>query len=107
MEVPRKILNMTLKRKWYDMILSGQKKEEYREIKPYWLKRFKYFKNYDDMCEELNYEYTHILFRNGYSKKAPSFLIELINIDFGNAIPEWSDNWPGDVFVIKLGKIIK
>ena len=29
-----KILNLTLKAKWYDMIESGEKKEEYREIKP-------------------------------------------------------------------------
>jgi len=31
-----KILNLTLKKKWFDMILSGEKKEEYREIKQYW-----------------------------------------------------------------------
>jgi len=28
-----KILEMTLKKKWFDMISSGEKKEEYREIK--------------------------------------------------------------------------
>lgn len=35
-----KILHLTLKKKWFDMIASGEKKEEYREIKPYWEKRF-------------------------------------------------------------------
>ena len=35
------ILPLTLNKKWFDMILSGVKKEEYREIKPYWIKRFK------------------------------------------------------------------
>lgn len=34
-----KILDLVLKGKWYDMIASGQKTEEYREIKPYWEKR--------------------------------------------------------------------
>lgn len=34
-----KILDLVLKGKWYDMIASGEKKEEYREIKPYWEKR--------------------------------------------------------------------
>lgn len=34
-----KTLHLTLKKKWFDMIASGEKKEEYREIKPYWLKR--------------------------------------------------------------------
>lgn len=33
------ILYLTLNRKWYDMILSGEKTEEYREIKPYWVNR--------------------------------------------------------------------
>jgi len=28
-------LHLTLKKNWFDLILSGEKKEEYREIKPY------------------------------------------------------------------------
>lgn len=101
------ILHLTLKKKWFDMILSGEKKEEYREIKPYWLTRFKYYCNHTDMMHELNYEYTHILFKNGYSKNAPSLLIELNDVNFGKAKPEWSDNWQGEVLVIKLGNIIE
>ena len=31
---------LTLKKQWFDMIVSGEKAEEYREIKPYWEKRF-------------------------------------------------------------------
>lgn len=34
-----KTLHITLKKKWFDMILSGEKKEEYREIKEYWINR--------------------------------------------------------------------
>ena len=30
------ILPLVLKKKWYDLIASGEKKEEYREDKPYW-----------------------------------------------------------------------
>ncbi len=55
---------------------------------------------------ELNYEYTHIKFKNGYSKNAPWFIIELKDISFGKAKPEWSDNWEGEVFVLELGEII-
>lgn len=33
------ILKLTLKKKWFDMIESGVKLEEYREIKPYWMAR--------------------------------------------------------------------
>lgn len=35
-----KILHLPLKAQWYEMIESGIKAEEYREIKPYWIKRF-------------------------------------------------------------------
>jgi hypothetical protein len=30
-----KTLNLVLKKKWYDMIESGEKTEEYRELKSY------------------------------------------------------------------------
>ncbi len=33
------ILPLVLKKKWFDMIASGEKREEYREVKPYWTKR--------------------------------------------------------------------
>lgn len=36
------MLTLPIKKKWFDMILSGEKKEEYREIKPYWDRRFKH-----------------------------------------------------------------
>ena len=32
-------LTLSLKRKWFDMIKSGVKKEEYREINRYWISR--------------------------------------------------------------------
>jgi hypothetical protein len=40
----RKTLHLNLKRKWFDMILSGEKKEEYREIKKHWVKQLLDFK---------------------------------------------------------------
>ena len=33
------ILDLVLKGQWYDMIESGEKPEEYRDKKPYWIKR--------------------------------------------------------------------
>ena len=29
-------LHLIIKKKWFDMILSGEKTEEYRDIKPYY-----------------------------------------------------------------------
>ncbi len=34
-----KKLTLPLKKKWFDMIKSGEKKEEYREINLYWVSR--------------------------------------------------------------------
>ena len=34
------MLILTLQKKWFGMILSGEKQEEYREIKPYYTSRF-------------------------------------------------------------------
>lgn len=67
-----KILNLTLKKIWFDKVLSGEKKEEYREIKEYWNKRLGPTIKYDT-----------IRFRNGYAKNAPEILIELKTIRTG------------------------
>lgn len=105
----RKSLNLTLKKKWFDMILSGEKSEEYREIKDYWKTRLTNQKKGWARPESqwtFN-EFDSIIFKNGYAKDAPTFEIECLGIKIGDAVPEWSDNWQGKVFIIKLGKIIK
>lgn len=35
----KKILKLTINKEWFSRILSGDKTEEYREIKPYWVAR--------------------------------------------------------------------
>ncbi|MEE0937703.1 MAG: hypothetical protein UIG52_06700 [Bacteroidales bacterium] len=35
-----KVLYLSLKKKWFDLIKSGVKKEEYREIKPFYISRY-------------------------------------------------------------------
>lgn len=50
-----KNLQLSLKQKWFDMTKAGIKKEDYRELTPYWFKRltyyqrreFKYFTDHD------------------------------------------------------------
>ena len=85
------------------MIASGEKREEYREIKPYWSKRLSRTKNAYIFLPE---PYSHIIFTNGYANNAPKIKVECLGIKIGTAKPEWSDNWQGNVFRIKLGKII-
>lgn len=113
-----KILHITLKKKWFDMILSGEKKEEYREIKPYWITRLIQYQIHPENIDKdrawsdikineckLVSKYTHIQFKNGYQKNAPLFIIEMKGIEVGKPKESWSDNMLQDVFIIKLGGI--
>ena len=60
------MLVLPIKKKWFDMIKSGKKKEEYREIKPYYESRFfNEWKRTNNTCFD-------VIFRNGYSKNSPS-----------------------------------
>uniref|UniRef100_UPI00404765C3 ASCH domain-containing protein n=1 Tax=Roseivirga sp. TaxID=1964215 RepID=UPI00404765C3 len=95
---PWRTLNLTIKKEWFDMILSGKKKEEYREIKPYWNSRLKPGDDFE--------QYNLVRFQNGYSKDAPVMFVICKGIGIGQAKPEWSNDWQGDVYVISLGEII-
>ena len=35
----KKVLTLTVSKQWFDMIVTGEKTEEYRKIKPYWASR--------------------------------------------------------------------
>lgn len=107
-------LHLTLKKKWFDMILSGEKKEEYREVKDYWMKRlagvdgcgtsynFTILNNRENKCKEFDV----IKFKNGYAKDARSFTIECKGIEVKEGNRKWgAPNYK--VFAIKLGKIIE
>ena len=59
-----KILHLTLKKQWFDMIASGEKREEYRVIKKYWTARI-FLRDYDV-----------IKFRNGYRPDSPTLTVE-------------------------------
>ena len=106
----KKVLILTVSKQWFDMIVAGEKKEEYREIKGYWVKRLFLLwnedtctnekipthcvKNWDSISPEMaNYcinspyyraiPYTHVLFINGYCKDSPRIEKEIANISIG------------------------
>lgn len=85
-----KELHLVLKHKWYDMIASGEKKVEYRELKDYYRKKF-YNKNY-----------THVVFHKGYTNETMTFRIEGIGI--GGGKPEWGAEPDKNYFKIVLGE---
>ncbi len=71
-----KILHLTLMKKWFDEILSGKKKVEYREIKPYWTKRL-----FDSNGKPKKFDF--ILFKNGYSKDARKMKVKFVGLKVG------------------------
>lgn len=114
-----KTLHMTLKKKWFDMILSGEKKEEYREFKPYWIKRLICYefawdcktvemaKIHRDACPNGFFKpYDTITFKNGYAYDAPEMVVECkgIHIDYG--LSTWGAELGTKYFVLSLGEIL-
>ena len=92
-----RVLHLTLKRKWFDMIAHGIKTEEYREIKPYWTKRFKNFL--------VDQPFDYVIFKNGYAKDCPEIKVELLGIEFGESKVEWSGEQK-KCYVLKLGDVL-
>lgn len=99
-----KILDLPLKKEWYAMIESGVKKEEYRELKPYWFKRLSLSDNRDQLIGLNQLGYTHARFRYGYTRRTMLFEVESIII--GRGKPEWGAP-DEDVFILRLGERVE
>lgn len=67
------MLTLPIKKKWYDMILAGEKKEEYRDIKPYYQKRFQTIGLLNEEGRA-TFRNAVVVFRNGYAKESPEFM---------------------------------
>ena len=127
----KKVLTLTVNKEWFSRILSGvKKKEEYREIKPYWVARLFYngacklppdvvrkltssIVKYGDteQFEEDNKDivisfvpYTHVLFINGYGDDKPRVEKEIEWIDIDRPRKGWCpDDFLGkEFFVIRF-----
>ena len=126
-----KTLDLVLKKKWYDMIESGEKTEEYREIKPFWVKRLlepidlfgrDYCKAeaFDTDCDNSWCEFIvpkdirdgvikfkdfdNVAFHLGYSKHRPSMMFAIEDIVCDEGREEWGALTGETYFVIKLGE---
>ena len=107
METPKRLI-LPIKKQWFDMILSGEKKEEYREIKSYYASRLaNYFEiTTNTLIAELSELFFYglkieVLFRNGYSAKSPSFIADCnLSIDCGR--PEWGAEPNKKYFVFEI-----
>ena len=102
-----KVLHLTLKKKWFDMV-GPDKPEEYREIKRYWIKR---------LCNEFEYdigasmdkvvkEFDVVEFKNGYGKNDPVKRFKWDGVEMRTGNPEWGAEPGKEYFVIKLGELL-
>ncbi len=125
------MLILPIKKQWYDMILSGEKKEEYREIKNYYTTRFctildpffnlrgknephysfndrKEYKkvNFPGMVKNTEFykESFQVTFRNGYAKTSPCFVAKCTLL-VGTGKPEWGAEPGKEYYVLKILEI--
>ena len=126
-EKNQRILHLVLKRKWWDMIESGEKSDEYRDITSLYCSRLLvkgdwiYLKQYFEYDEEkiLNavkseaqrshmgirwQDYDAVCFHRGYTNVAMLYEFKGTSIGYGN--PAWGAPTDKEVFIIKLGKRI-
>ena len=109
------MLILPIKKKYFDMIISGFKKEEYREIKPYWTKRLN--NEFDKMLKTMipsNVErdlrkypqWLTIKFKNGYSKNSPIMLCKC-KIKVGTGKQEWGAEPKKEYYILTILEILE
>lgn len=89
-----RILKLTLKKQWFDLIASGEKKEEYRTPGPWIESRVNPQKNYDA-----------VEFTNGYSKGRAVILVEYNGATRGCGRSKWGAV-PGVEYLILFRKSV-
>lgn len=101
----REKLHLTLSKKWFKMIAAGEKKEEYRELKPYWITRLAimYIKNSLFYPRQFNW----VEAKNGYRRNSPTLIWKHEGIRIGRPNPKWCE--PEDVgkmvFILDIGQV--
>lgn len=89
------MLTLPIKKKWFDMIVNGEKLEEYRNVTPRYSAMFRNASNGDGCF--------WCVLRNGYSLKSPSIKV-FVSVSIGSGKPEWGAVENTDYFVLKILK---
>lgn len=109
---------LPIKKQWFDMILAGEKLEEYREIKSYWDTRLcnefgMFWINGELICGKIvglteigGDRERNIMFRNGYSKNSPS-IIANCTLSVGTGREEWGAEPGKQYFILKIHDILE
>ena len=89
---------------WFRMILSGEKGEEYRDIKPYYTQRFRTLGLLDVDGKPTGNE-AEIALRNGYSANDPEITCR-VKLRIGYGRREWGA--PGkQTYILEILEILK
>ena len=96
------------------MIKSGEKKEEYREIKPYYKHRFvnelmRKSDNYKyrfEAEEDIFRQEYQVLFRNGYKKDSPTIICNCI-LGLGEGKEEWGAEPNKEYYILDILEVHK
>ena len=95
------MLILPIKRKWFDMIVEGVKKEEYRLCKPYWAVRIANERTMAGLCGVK----PEVELVAGYSRSASRAVFEIDSViqRLGVRHPEWGET--DDLhYVLRLGR---
>ncbi|MDR0979488.1 MAG: ASCH domain-containing protein [Lachnospiraceae bacterium] len=100
------MLILPIKKKWFDMIKSGEKKQEYREIKPYWTKRFLSELNKRSITcnfseEDIIGSRYFVIFKNGYKRNSPQIKCN-IELHKGYGKPEWGAEEGKKYYILEI-----
>ena len=111
------MLTLPIKKGWYDLIAGGVKKEEYREIKPYYDTRFMNLFGAiwvdgellqgQQVPEEIRKEPVQcVIFRNGYSADAPQ-IRALCSLRAGEGREEWGAVPGKRYYILEIKEILE
>ena len=105
------MLVLPIKKKWFDMIRSGEKQEEYREIKPYYHSRLgNYFIRHKldtttrKALRNMTTNKKIVIFRNGYSHNSPSIKCKC-DLRVGQGKEEWGAEKRKEYYVLEILKV--
>lgn len=100
------MLTLPIKRKWFNMILSGEKKEEYREIKQYYRVRFERCGLLKSTGFPVWENKRWIRLRNGYSRTSPSLQV-LCSMRISKGNSAWGAEEDKVYYVLKIWEVKK
>ena len=97
------MLVLPIKKKWFDMIASGVKREEYRDMTQYYRKRFQNL-GLLDAQGRAPYKDAQAIFRNGYSKNSKQFEAK-VSLRKRGGSTEWGAEQGKRYFVLLIKSI--